>query len=154
MTRRDPHTLDLFDHMPALPPVVARFEERVIGAANLRDRIAQAVSATLRDMVAADREQIAQRMSDWLGEDVPKSTLDAYSSQARSDNTITYLRLLALVHATGDRRLLQLGADLFGLAVVDQRHVALVHARQARERAEELLRFAEAEERRARGGRP
>lgn len=98
--------------------MVTRYDEHRVRAASLRQRIARAVSETLKD-ASETRPAIARLMSTWLGEEVSKNMLDAYASEARDDHTIPYLRLLALVHATGDIRPLQIGAEQFGHAVID-----------------------------------
>ncbi|MEW5728177.1 MAG: DNA transposition protein, partial [Pseudomonadota bacterium] len=70
---------------------------------------------------------------------------------ARDTHTINVIRFAALVHATRDWRLLSLLPELFGFAVVDDRYVSLIRSVQIREKADELARLADAEERRARG---
>lgn len=114
--RRDTRTPDLFDWRPS--ELVASYPPAEVRAASLRARISRAVSVTLRD-AAMDRDAIAAAMSAWLGEECSRHMLDAYASEAREDHTIPYLRLLALVHVTGDVRPLQLGAELSGHVVVD-----------------------------------
>lgn len=106
-------------------PVVAAFAPEAVRAASLRSQIARAVVETLRD-AALPREAIAQQMGNWLGEEISTNMLNAYASQAREDHTIPYLRLLALVHVTGDVRLMQLGAALFGHSVVADKYVPWV----------------------------
>jgi hypothetical protein len=90
-------------------------------------------------------------MSEYLGEPVSPAMLDAYASPARDSHRIGAARLIALVHATGDRRLLQLLAEPFGWAVVEARHLALIEAALLREQEDELRRRREALLRRARG---
>jgi hypothetical protein len=146
MAPRDPNTLDIFlDWTP--PEVVTRYDETRVRTASLRARISRAVSETLKDC-EKDREEIAQAMSAWLGEDVPKSMLDAYASEARSDtHTIPYLRLLALVHATGDLRLLQLGAEMFGFVVAHSRYLEWIKVGMEADRREQAQRITEETER-------
>jgi hypothetical protein len=97
------------------------------------------------------RPAIARAMSEYLGETVSPAMLDAYASPGRDSHRIGAARLLALVHATGDRRLLQLLAEPFGWAVVEARHLALIEAALLREQEDELRRRREALLRRARG---
>jgi len=128
--RGDTDTLSLLDWQPPEPErLVERYPEPQVRAGTLRGRIAKAVSETLRH-AEQSREDIAAAMSDWLGEDVTKNMLDAYASQSREDHTIPYLRLLALTHVTGDTRLLQLGAELFGRAVIEERWLDWVRVGQ------------------------
>lgn len=151
MPRRpaDDATLDLLSWEP--PALVHRYEEQSVRAASLRDRIARAVAATLAE-TETPREELAAQMSEWLGEEMSKHMLDAYTSQAREEHTIPYLRLLALVHVTGDDRLLQLGAELFGRSVVEDRYLPWVEVGQLADRKEEIDREYDAARRAARKG--
>lgn len=119
VSRGDNKTMDLLawegEH------VVDRYDLDRVRTSTLRDKIARAVSETLTD-AEPSREDIAGAMSKWLGEDVTKNMLDAYASEAREDHTIPYLRLLALVHVTGDLRPLQMGAELFQHSVIHDRY--------------------------------
>jgi Mg-chelatase subunit ChlI len=148
--RGDHSTLDIFDWEP--PKLVTRYKPEVVRAASLKDRISLAVAATLKES-DINREEIAQRMSAWLGEDVSKSMLDAYASQAREDHTISFLRVLALIHVTGDVRLLQIAAEMFGWAVIDEKYLHWVEVGQLSEKKEELTKAYETAKRNARRGR-
>ena len=151
--RGDTRTPDLLSWEPpvAEEDLVVRYDEPKVRAASLRDRIARAVAETLRDYQDS-RESIAQAMSEWLGEDVSKPMLDAYASQAREGHTISYLRLLALIHVTGDTRLLQLGAELFQCAVIDDRYLPWVEVGQAADVRDESQKWFDAARQRARRG--
>jgi len=120
---RDSRTLDLFSWEP--PPLVKRFDEVRVRAGTLRQRIALAVSETLKESEMS-REEIANGMTEWLGEEMSKNMLDAYASQSREEHSISLLRVLALLHVTGDMRLLQLAADLFGHSVIENRYLPWV----------------------------
>lgn len=146
---RDTRTLDLLSWEP--PTLVERFEEPRVRATSLRSRIAKAVALTLKESGIA-RDEIAQRMSDWLGEEVSKNSLDAYASEARDDHTISFLRLLAIIHVTGDPRLLQLGAELFGRSVVEDRYLPWVEVGQLADKKMEVDRTLDAVLRMARRG--
>jgi len=97
--RGDTRTLDLLDWEPA--PIVEAFAPERVRCSNLRAKIARAASETLTDSPFS-RAIIAKDMGLWLGEEVSENMLNAYASMAREDHTISYLRLLALVHVTGD----------------------------------------------------
>lgn len=147
---RDPKTLDMFeDYMP--PALVRRYPEERVRTASLRARIARGVAETLREC-SMDRAEVARLMAEFLDEDVTKNMLDAYASEARAEHTIPYLRLAALVHVTGDHRLLQLLADLFGLAVIDKDYLPWVEYGQAAEKRDELNRIMDAARRHAKKG--
>lgn len=150
--RSDMATLDLLEDWSP-PEIVQRFDAAKVRTATLRARIARAVSETLHDSDMG-REDIARAMTDWLGEDedVTKNMLDAYASQAREPHTISYLRLLALVHVTGDVRLLQLGAEMFGHSVVDDRYLPWVEVGQLADRKENIEKAFDAARRQARRG--
>lgn len=135
-----PGQMDLLDWQA--PEPVARFDERVVRAATLRGRIALAVAATLRDAAAAgqSRQAIADAMSVHLGERITTATLNSYASQAREDHAIPLTRFVALIHATGDRRLLELLAEPAGWAVVERRVLPLIELAALAEHEDEVKR--------------
>lgn len=148
MTRaRDSRTLDLFtDWQP--PEVVQRFDDTRVRAASLRQKIALGVAETLKGS-DRDRDSIATAMAEWLGEEVSKNLLDAYASQAREEHVISLLRLIALIHATGDLRILQMIAEMFGHSVVEDRFLPWIDVGQLAERKDELDRAFDAARRSA-----
>lgn len=121
--RGDTQTMDLLSWEPA--PIVEAFEPVRVRCASLRAKIAQAVSESMK-YAGKSRAILAVEMSDWLGEDVTENMLNAYASEAREDHSIPYLRLLALVHVTGDVRLLQIGAELMGHSVIEDKYLSWV----------------------------
>lgn len=138
--RRDRLTPDLFDWKP--PPVAVRFQdEAAIRAASVAGRLSRSVAVVLRES-DADREAVAARMSEYLGEEVSKNMLDAYASQAREAHNISLARAFALLHATDDARIFGTELERFGLAIIPRRFLAAVeeamwteqeeHARQKR----------------------
>lgn len=145
--RGDRGTLDLLAWEP--PALVQRFDETSVRASSLRARIAKAVSETLK-AAPMPREQIADKMSDWLGEECSKHMLDAYSSEAREEQTISVLRLAALIHVTGDARLLQLLAEMFGHSVIDDKFLPWVEVGQLSDTKDEVDRAYDAARRNAR----
>lgn len=135
---RDEITLDLFrDFEP--PEVVARFPAEQVRAETLAGRLSRAVKATL-DAFARPRADVAQAMTDFLGEDCSRAMLDKYASQG-AEHTISAARLAALVAVTGDPRPLNALLESIGLIVVPKRYEWLIR----RERALELQRLAEKE---------
>lgn len=149
MAPRHPAQPDLLEWQP--PETVVAFEPAQVRAASVAASIARAVAATLRDC-GLPRDQVAERMSAYLGERVSKAILDAYASEARREHAIPVTRLIALMHATGDRRLLQLIAEPLGWAVIEARHLPLIEVAAIREHEDELRRRREALTRRARTG--
>lgn len=128
MSRRDSKTLDLFTWEP--PELVARYDEQRVKAADLRVKIARAVSETLNDC-GMTRAEVAKAMSEWLGEKVEKASLDAYASPAKKGHTLSFIRLIALLEVTRDRRLLQIAAEPLGWAVLEDRRLAWINVGQA-----------------------
>ncbi len=152
MARRGvpPDQLDLLAWQPPAP--VAKFEERRVRAATISVRLALAVSAALKDADARglSREEIARRMSEFLGTHVSRATLDGYASAAREDRVISVPRFVALLHATRDRRLLEILAEPMDWAVIERRHLPLIELAAVQQRREELRRHAESLLRQAR----
>ncbi len=138
--RNDHNTGDLLSWEP--PEVVKRYDERRIKTATMRARIAHAVSETLTDSDKS-REIIAEEMGAFLGGEVSKNMLDAYASEAREDHTISFVRLLALIHVTNDVRPLQVGAEMFGHLVVDDKFMKFIELGMMVERGEKLQRLNE-----------
>lgn len=126
--------LDLLSWEP--PAIVRRFDDERVRGADLRSRIARAVSEALADC-GKTREQVAAAMSVYLGERVTKSTLDGYASTARPDNAISFVRLVALCQVTDDVRPLQLAAEVLDHAVIEGRYVAAVQDAMWSDRIEE-----------------
>jgi hypothetical protein len=147
---RDPRTLDLFEDWQP-PEVVHRFDDKRVRAANLREKMAMGVAETLKG-AEIDRDAIAKAMADWLGEDVSKNLLDAYASQAREDHVISLPRMIALIHATGDVRILQMIAEMFGYSVVEDRHLAWIDYGRLSERRDEVATLRSAALRKAKAG--
>jgi hypothetical protein len=149
---RPPEQMDLLAWAP--PEPVRRFEEHRVRAATLRERLARAIAAALKDADAAGigREEIAVRMSEYLGERVSKNMLDAYASQAREDHVISVVRLMALLHATRDARLLELLAEPLGWVVIDRKYLPLIELAAVRDQADALKRRAKEIRRQVRRG--
>jgi hypothetical protein len=146
---RHPGQPDLLDWQP--PEAVTRFPEEQVRAASFAARVSRAVAVALAD-ADVDRETIAARMSSFLGERVSPAMLDAYASQAREDHRISVPRLMGLLHATRDRRLLELIAEPMGWAVIERRHLPLIEVAAIREHEDELRRRREFLMRSARSG--
>lgn len=117
--RGDSRTGDLLGWEPR-PCEVERFPAPQIRAATIGSRIVKAMSVALKEC-GKTRDKVAADMSDYLGETVSKQMLDAYVSEARTTHSISFARFAALVHATGDNRLLTILPELFGFAVVEER---------------------------------
>lgn len=136
----DPAQMSLLEWQPPRP--VVAFEPARVRAATLPGQIARAVAEALRGAAAAgvSREEIAARMSTILGERVSKPMLDAYASQAREEHGIGLARFIALIQATGDRRLLEQLAEPMGWAVVERADLVLIELASAREHQDDVAR--------------
>jgi hypothetical protein len=139
-----PGQADLLSWAP--PEPVVRFADERVRASTLAGRISRAVAEALKDASAGgvDRGEVAQRMTAYLGEDVSLNMVNAYASQAREDHVITLPRFLALLHATQDRRLLELLVEPFGWAVIERKFLPLIDLAAVQERQKKLKRQAAA----------
>ena len=136
---------DLLDWQP--PEPVVRFADPAVRSATVNGRIAKAIAATLAGL---DRTEVARAMSEYLGKPVTKHMVDAYASVARDDHVISTARLAALLHATGDRRLLELLAEPMGWAVIERRYLPLIDLAVLQDKQDELRRRGDALKRQAR----
>lgn len=144
--------MDLLDWTP--PEPVSRFDEDQVRAASIAGKVCRGVSVALKEAAqrGRSRDQVAQAMSDFLGADISKNMLDAYASQAREEHIINVVRFIALVHATKDRRLLEMIAEMFGWSVIERKYLPLIELAAVREKEDELSRKADALRRQARAG--
>ena len=147
--RRDTLTLDLFDWEPE--PIVEAFDPVRVRAASLRAKVARGVSEAMKDCEHS-RAVVAERMSAFMGEPVSENMLNAYASEAREDHSMPFIRLLGLIHATGDIRLLQLGAEMFGFSVIEDKFLPWVDLGIAADRKESVVKDFEYKRRLARMG--
>jgi hypothetical protein len=142
---------DLFGTAPS--PAEIAYAPEEVRAASLSARLCRAISVSLK-ACGKTRAEVAETMSSYLGVRISESILDAYASPARESHVISWPRLIALVHATGDLRLLSAGLDQFGVAIIDRRHLPYVEMGLIEEEKAELSR-RQAQLRRStkRGGR-
>lgn len=135
-----PAQLDLLAWSP--PETVRAFDPAAVRAGTWPARIAKAVGAVLRDC-PLDRAKVAQEMSAYLGARVSVNVLNAWASEARDEHTIPLTRLIALLAATRDRRLLELFAAEMGWAVIERRHLPLIDLAAVQEQQDTLRRQAD-----------
>jgi hypothetical protein len=128
------------------PAHSSSFDERVVRASTIGGRMCRAMAVALKDAAekGKSREMIAKAMGDYLGEPMSKNMLDAYVSEARVDHVISVTRFFALLHATQDRRLLEVLAEAFGWAVIERRHLPLIQVAALRDKQDELRRESDA----------
>jgi hypothetical protein len=132
--------MDLLTWKP--PEAVARFDQGRVRAASIGATVKRAIAEALRHAAEAgfDRDAIALGMSDWLGEKITKSMLDAYASQAREGHQVNLARFVALLVVTKDARLLQVLAEPAGLAVIDGKYAPLIELASLREHEDAVRR--------------
>jgi hypothetical protein len=117
------------------PQPVKAFAPERVRAASLGATLSRGVSEALK---GRSRDQVAQAMSDYLGEVISTNMLDKYASEAAAEHVVNVVRFMALIYATKDRRLLQLIAEPFGWSVVEQRHLDAIELAAALEERERL----------------
>ena len=135
MAARPAEQPDLLTWEPPQAEIAFAWEQ--VRSASPAGRIARAVAVALKEC-GRTRTEVAAAMSEFLGERVSPNMIDGYASVARTLHQIPLTRFLALIHATRDRRLLQMLAEPMGWAVVERRHLPLIAAAQIREREDAL----------------
>jgi hypothetical protein len=128
---------DLLDWVP--PEPVVRFDERTVRAATVAGKLCRGISQALKDC-GRSRADVAKAVTEFLGEDMSTNMLNAYASEARDDHVINVVRFIGLIHATGDRRLLELIADMFGWIVMERKYLPLIELASLREKEDEISR--------------
>ncbi len=152
MTRRRscPNTANLFEWQP--PEPVRAFAPDAIRAATLAARYAKGISAAMKQC-GRSRSQLAERVSNFLGEKISEPMLDKYASEAAEDHIINIVRFTGLAEATGDQqRLLQMLADPFDLIVIDRKYLPAIRYAQKMERRTEIDKDIEFERRLMKSG--
>jgi hypothetical protein len=141
--RKHPDQADLFDVRDAFP---VRAPAEVLKALDFNRRIAAAMSEAIRKC-GKSREAIAAEMTLILGYDDSEITvaqLNAYTSAARETHTISLVRFLAFVRATGCVWLWDVVLHDEGLEILEGAEAHLARAALYRKQAEELLQAANA----------
>lgn len=134
--RRDPNTPDMFtDWQP--PQIAAQLPPEVVCGGTLPGQIARAVSRAMKNC-SMSRDEIAEQMSAYLGTDVSVNMLCAYASEARESHAISFERLIALIHVTGELGLLGFAAEQFGMIVVPEKFSSLIELHFIEEQEERL----------------
>ena len=130
-------TADLLAWRPVHP--VRSYEAASVRAASLAAQISKAIGQSLKSC-GKPREAVAADMSTYLGEAVSTAVLDKYASESAEAHIVNVVRFVGLIHATRDRRLLQLIAEHFDWAVVEKRHLAAIELASLLERKGDLER--------------
>ncbi|UFZ05473.1 hypothetical protein LQG66_03915 [Bradyrhizobium ontarionense] len=127
------------DTEPSSQPdaIVERFAAERVRATRTSIRIAQAMTEAIKDD-GRSREEIADAMSQVLGERVTVEVLYQYSSPANERNNIPAHRLMALVAVTGDVRILNAALQDTSFIAIEQRFEPLIRREVAKERLEQI----------------
>lgn len=144
--RQRPDNLDLLRNVAPLS-VVERHDPDRVRAATLTMLLARSIAETLRNCEMT-RTEVAQAMSEQLGESVTEAMLNKYASTASEQHTIPAHRLVALTAVTKDARILNALLAEAGLIAIPQKYEALLRremAREARERLDREIDAAESE---------
>ena len=151
MSRRRPHPsqLDLLDFEPRDP--IKAYAPEHTRAATLGGSIAKLLSRSLSEC-GRSREEVAERMSDFLREKVSLPMLNNYASEAKDEYVINLVRFIAYLEVTRDQAVLQYIAEMFGWAVVEKRFVEAIAYAEMLERRSELDRDLESRRRRLKQG--
>lgn len=110
MRARDRLTGDLFVAVPSPAPVVA-------SSMDYRTTVAHLVSDVLRG-AECDRYGVAASMSRYVGKDIAKATLDAYTAESRDAYNLPFYLAPALEAATGSYALTEWLAKVRGARIL------------------------------------
>lgn len=137
--RRDPLTKDLFSWEP--PKVAVGYSADVVGRGRLDAKIARLISHALRDAReerGQSREDVAQKISNFLGRKVSADMLYKWTSESAEDHRIPLDAFIGLVHATGALPLLGFVPGEFGLTVIEDEYAELIEERLLEDHIEEM----------------
>jgi len=134
--RRDSLTGDLLAWRPTAP-VVSFADAPGAQAASLHGRFCRAMALVV-DGCGQSRAEIAAAMGDYLSEDFSKASLDAYLAESKTSHVIQLHRFAALIHATGDMRLLSLLPEMFGHVVISKEHAGLLEIALLKQKRDEI----------------
>lgn len=150
---KNPHdklTLDLLSWKP--PEPVKAFEPLTIRATSFKGRMSKAVGQALKDCPMS-REEIAEEMTRYSGEQVSVDMLNKWASEAAEDHAIPLAKLDALIEVTRDRRLLQIFAAPRDWSVIHDKYLPAIDYAMLSEKEEDIAAAKAAAKRamRARG---
>lgn len=133
--------LDLFPHERLYPVQVTKELGSAIEFNGWLSRtMAQAVKEAA--LSGVDRDEITRRMSASLGIPVSKGLLDKYTSQASATHTISLVRFVAFVRATGCVWLWKSLLAHEGLTILEGEEALLAQAALAEKAADHLRKQA------------
>lgn len=148
--RGDKLTGDLLSWEP--PIVEARFEECRVRAASLAGKVCRVIAEAMKED-GRSREDIASELSDYLGEEISRDSLDAWSSEAREKNNIAGYRLIALMNLLSSPEMLNELLTDTDFVLVPRKYKPLIERELALEVREKMDRFIAASDAEWRSGR-
>lgn len=113
----------------------------VIGRGRLDNKIARLISHALRDAredQGLSRDEIAARISKYLGREVTSATLYKWTSEGSETHRIPLDAFIALVDATDAKDLLGFVPGEFGLTVIEDEYADLIEERLLEDHREEV----------------
>lgn len=139
--KRHPAQADLFEAGDVFP---VRAPTDLLRARDFNRRIAMAMAEAIR-RCPLDRAQIAREMTLQLAYDegeVTEAMINAYTSAARETHTISLVRFLAFVRATGASWLWDVVLHDEGLEILEGSEAYLARAALMQKQGEQLLAAA------------
>jgi hypothetical protein len=136
--RGDKMTGDLLSWEP--PKVAPRFEETRVRASSLARKVCRVLAESLKED-GRSREDIAAQLSEFLGEEISRDSMDAWTSEARENNNISAYRYFALARILGSAEMLNELLTDTNMIVVDQKYQPLIERELALEKKEALEQF-------------
>lgn len=147
--RRDNLTLDLWrDYTPV--EVAAHIDPDVSKGGTLDVKIARVLAHAMQKSEMS-RADIAEAMSEHLGQRVTENMLDSYASPARRDHKITLERFIALLEVTNRYELLAFVCEFAGFVAVPERYADIIEIWREDREIEERTRRRDALAGRIRG---
>lgn len=127
---RCPSTLNLLDWVPPQPAV--RFDDPAITMAATRhgqySRAMSAVLSDVRDTQGLSRQDVADRIKAFTGEDYTLARLNADTAESKTTHIMNPIRLEAFCHATNDDRIWSIFLASRGKVVIDSKYVPCIEA--------------------------
>lgn len=139
--RRHPDQSDLFEERETFQ---VQAPTDILRARDFNRRIAMAMSEAIRKC-PLDRGEIARGMTltlDYAEGEVTEAMVNAYTSQARETHTISLVRFMAFVRATGASWLWDVVLHDEGLMILEGAEAYLARAALMQKQGEQLLAAA------------
>ncbi|WKZ32957.1 MAG: hypothetical protein QY316_00695 [Thermodesulfobacteriota bacterium] len=136
--KADTNQLSLFD-------VIKKIEERkkedrtIAGSFSMEHRLNALLSKALKHCPLS-RELVAGKMSELTGEEITKTTIDAWTASSKAKHRFPAKYLPAFIEATGDREILKVMAEMTGCYLVEGEDALLTELGRIEKTKEELAK--------------